>query len=98
MLASRFETGDNFTQVSVGIWRLAKVTGRAIILELGMVIGAYAVHLCQRTGCLHVGDLEVVAQVRIGVLVVVALGQVAQRNEAEDVSEDTDSVGDAVEG
>ncbi|MNN85955.1 hypothetical protein D3C81_2032990 [compost metagenome] len=36
------------------------------------------VHLRQRAGGLHVGDLQVVAQVRVGVLVIVALRQVTQ--------------------
>ena len=36
------------------------------------------VQLRQRAGGLHVGDLEVVAEVGVGVLVVVAVGQVAQ--------------------
>ena len=38
----------------------------------------HAVHLRQRAGGLHIGDLEVVAKVRIGVLVIVAMWQVAQ--------------------
>ncbi|MNH27751.1 hypothetical protein D3C79_878740 [compost metagenome] len=38
----------------------------------------HPVHLRQCTGGLHVSDLEVVAQVRVGVLVIVALRQVTQ--------------------
>ena len=34
-------------------------------------------HLCQADGGLHVGELQIVADVRIGVFVVVAAGQVA---------------------
>ena len=37
-----------------------------------------AIHLRQRTGRLHIGDLEVVAQVRVGIFVVIAERQGAQ--------------------
>ena len=37
-----------------------------------------AIHLCQGAGGLHVGDFQVVAQVSIGVFVIVALWQIAQ--------------------
>src|SRR5512133_3505775 len=47
-LATRLEACDQLTEVRIRIGCLLKVADRFVILELGMVIGADAVHLVER--------------------------------------------------
>ena len=51
------------------IFKISKVAF-ARLNELGQTI-----HLCQRTSSLHVGNLEIVAEVRVGIFMVIARWQ-----------------------